>query len=221
MRLLLFLSVLLVFLSRQALANSKTLIVNGVYAATYGDFKIDRGQIRDEDFSALHMRVGAQLLRFEYFGVGIGYQKVGFYTAQKNWDRTSKSHKFDYRGPFAELYLFPSSLFGFSVAAMTGDGYTYRELENPGDFGFTPSCSGCSIVLEKSELKINEFSGNVTFSVSRNLQLLLSAGTRSYTGRPIYQVENAAGETSSERNPSGKWEDSGSFIAFGIRGTNL
>lgn len=207
--------------STQAFANKKTLFVDGVFAATYGDFTVDKGEWRGENFSALHVRAGVQVIRYQDFGLGIGFQKVGFYDAEKNWDRDSKDLRFDYRGPFAELYYVNDSLLGFTFSAMTGNGYSSRNLDDASAYGFTPSCTGCAIKVEHSELKISEFTGSVTLRLTRHLQLLFGAGSRQFTGRPKYQVENADGSTEDVRYPEGKWKDSGTFLSFGIRGTNL
>lgn len=216
-------------LSSPLLANSKTLLIDGVNAAVHGDVSLDKGPWQNnESFSALRLRVGFQLIRLGPVGVTIGYQKVGFYTAEKKWSQngTNKTH-FDYRGPVAELHVFPDKMFSFSVAAHKGAGFSYLKGTDAAGFGI--DCAGdtaCdATTLERSELDINEVTAQVNYMFSPGLQLFIGAGNRHIKGTPSYEVNRTAadGVNTSFISVDGtsSWNVSSKFFMLGIRGSTL
>ncbi len=225
-----FASFLLV-MSTTLLANDKTLLVNGVYAAVHGDLAVDKGEWRNkESFSALRMKAGFQLIRIGFVGLTVGYQKVGFYTAERNWTKGEANKvNFDYRGPVAELHLFPDALFNFSLAAHKGEGFSFQSGDAE-SFGL--DCAGDSFCtsarIERSRLDISELTGQVNYLFRPGLALFLGAGSRQVKGTPFYETNRSTtvgGETTTptkfERFGASSWKIDSQFFLLGIRGTNL
>jgi hypothetical protein len=218
-------------LSTSLFANSKTLFVNGVDAAVHGDLSVDKGEWRNkESYSSLRIKAGFQLVRIGFAGLTVGYQKVGFYTAQKNWTKAGASRtQFDYRGPLGELHLFPDAMFNFSLAGHQGQGFSFTKGDDSGDFGLkcpTEQAECASTKMERSKLVVKEVMAQVNYTFRPGLQLFLGAGTRQVTGTPSYQVFRAAAEPDKlndfwERYNAPKWKIDTQFYVFGIRGTTL
>ncbi len=215
------------------LANSKTLFVNGVNAAVHGDLSVDKGEWRNkESFSALRIKAGFQVVRIGFVGLSIGYQKVGFYTAEKNWTKAgdNRTH-FDYRGPVGELHLFPDAMFGFSVAGHQGEGYSFTEGKDSKDFPV--DCGGVQACLdttmERSKLVVREMTAQVNYTFRPGFQIFLGAGNRQVTGTPYYHIFTAAPEPnpkgeihdSWQTYNTGKWKIDTQFYLFGLRGTTF
>jgi hypothetical protein len=220
----LLLSTLLIF-STPLLANSKTLLVNGVNAAVHGDLSVDKGEWRNkESYSSLRIKAGFQLVRLGFVGLTVGYQKVGFYTAQKNWTKAGASRtQFDYRGPVGELHLFPDAMFSFALAGHQGEGYSFTKGDSASDFGLSCASSDAACAatkMERSRLVVREMSAQVNYLFRPGLQLFLGAGKREATGTPFYQVFNDTDE-SYKRYDAAKWKLDTQFYLFGIRGTTL
>ncbi|RYZ69762.1 MAG: SusD/RagB family nutrient-binding outer membrane lipoprotein, partial [Proteobacteria bacterium] len=197
---------LALFFASPLFANSKSLFINGVYAATYGDISWDKGDWRGNNFSAVRLKAGIQLIRVDFVSLTLGYQKVGFYTGLHKWSGDN-SINFDYRGPVLELHLFPDALFGFSFAGSTGTGYSFLKTES--QFKYTP-CTGCVADAERSELKVGEFSANITAKIAPGLQIVAGAGTRSVKGKPLYGVRNGL-DYSFVPGDAQDWKDSETF----------
>ncbi len=224
-------------LSSPLLANSKSLFINGVNAAVYGDISADQGEWRNqESFSATRVKAGLQLIRIGFVGVTVGYQKVGFYTGLKNWTKSDDNRTyFDYRGPVGELHLFPEALFSFSLAYHQGKGFSTLKAKNVADFGITCKAddAACPLIrLEQSELKINELTAQVNYMFSPGLQFFLGAGTRKVTGTPYYEVYRQAtvvedketkkiNQMSFESYDAAQWKLNNQFFLLGIRGSTL
>ncbi|WP_141732695.1 hypothetical protein [Oligoflexus tunisiensis] len=218
-------------LSPTLLANTKTLFVNGVNAAVHGDLSVDKGEWRNkESYSSIRLKAGFQLVRIGFAGLTVGYQKVGFYTAQKNWTKAGASRtQFDYRGPVGELHLFPDALFNFSVAGHQGEGFSFTKGDGSSDFGITcptdePECGITK--MERSRLVVREVMAQVNYTFRPGFQVFLGAGNRQVTGTPSYQVFRAASEPGTfhdfwERYNASKWKIDTQFYVFGIRGTTL
>ncbi|MCX6128529.1 MAG: hypothetical protein NTX25_05615 [Proteobacteria bacterium] len=213
------------------LANSKSLFLNGVNAATYGDLSVDKGEWRDhESFSALRLKAGIQLIRVGFVGLTLGYQKVGFYTAEKNWSKeyTNKTH-FDYTGPVAELHLFPEALIGFSLAGTKATGFSVR-TDSAGGSAFGLDCENqvkcAAIDTERSNLEITEFSGQINYRIRQSLQIFLGMGIRHLRGEPSYEIKETDSKTHevtshTESLGQATWYLDSKFILLGIRGSNL
>jgi len=208
---------LAMFFASPLFANSKSLFINGVYAATYGDIGYDKGDWQGNNYSAIRLKAGIQLLRIDFVGLTLGFQKVGFYDGIQKWSGDKKI-KFDYRGPVLELHLFPDAPVGFSFAGMSGSGYSY--LTSPELYGTTCTEPGCKIDAERSTLKVGEVSGYITAKIAYGLQAFLGAGTRTVKGNP--QFDQAVGQehTWIEGNKA-DWKESNSFFLIGLRGTTL
>lgn len=210
------LGLILLLASSPLLANSKSLFVNGVYAATYGDISWDKGDWRDNNYSAIRLKAGIQLLRVDFVSLTLGYQKVGFYDGLHKWSGDSKL-AFDYRGPLLELHFFPDSLIGFSFSGATLSGYSY--LTSADQYKYS-ACSGCQIDAERSELKGGEVMGYITARVAPGLQVIAGAGTRVIKGTPRYDV-NRDGVHSWEQGDAANWKETNALVLVGLRGTTL
>lgn len=197
-------------------ANSKSLFINGVYAATYGDIGYDKGDFQGNNFSAVRLKAGIQIIRIDFVGLTLGFQKVGFYDGLQKWSGDNKV-KFDYRGPVLEAHFFPEAPVGFSFAGMSGNGYSYSRSEELYQY---PACVGCKIDSERSNLKVGEFSGYVTVKIARGLQLIGGIGTRTVKGSPSYDVDRDGVHTF-EKGAKEDWKESNSFVLVGLRGTTL
>ncbi|HYX33431.1 MAG TPA: hypothetical protein VE954_09980 [Oligoflexus sp.] len=224
---LLALTVLLMC-SAPVLANNKTLFVNGVNAAVHGDLMVDKGEWRNkESYSALRIKAGFQLVRIGFVGLTVGYQKVGFYTAEKNWTKAGASKtNFDYRGPVAELHLFPDAMFGFSVAGFQGEGFSFTKGDN--STAFPVACAGeqkcLDTKMERSRLSVKELTAQVNYTFRPGLQLFVGAGSRQVTGTPSYQVfttDKFGTSDTWETYNTPKWKIDTQFYLFGLRGTTL
>lgn len=218
----LFLCLALLFAS-PLFANSKSLFVNGVYAATYGDIGWDKGDWRDNNYSAFRLKAGIQLLRIDFVSVTLGYQKVGFYTGIHKWDGDTKL-AFDYRGPLLEVHLFPDSLIGFSAAGFWGSGFSFMNTPALYSAQVKAACvatNGCQIETERSSLSVNEYTAYVTLKVARGLQLFAGAGSRNVTGDPEYDVRRGTVNERQKFGDAGKWKESHGLLLLGLRGTTL
>jgi hypothetical protein len=195
-----------------------------VNAAVHGDLSVDKGEWRNkESYSAFRIKAGFQLVRIGFVGLTIGYQKVGFYTAEKNWTKAGASRtQFDYRGPVGELHLFPDAMINFSIAGHQGEGFSFTKGDKAEDFGV--NCAGveaCAATkMERSRLVVREVTAQVNYMFRPGLQLFVGAGNRQVTGTPSYQVFQASGE-SYERYNAAKWKLDTQLYLFGIRGTTL
>ncbi len=198
-------------------ANSKSLFINGVYAATYGDLSWDKGDWQGNNYSAIRLKAGFQLLRLDFVGLTIGFQKVGFYDGIQKWSGDKKI-AFDYRGPVLELHLFPDAPFGFSLAGMSGSGYSY--LTSPEYYRANCTIPACKIDAERSSLKVGEVTAYVTAKISYGLQAVLGTGTRSVHGSPKYDIDRNRDHTW-ETGTKPDWKESHSFFLLGLRGTTL
>jgi len=220
---LLLVTIMLAFCA-PVLANSKTLFVNGVNAAMHGDLIVDKGEWRDkESYSALRVKAGFQLVRVGFVGFTVGYQKVGFYTAEKNWTKAGASRtQFDYRGPVGELHLFPDAMISFSVAGHQGEGYSFTKGDSADDLGINcgTNASCAATRMERSKLVVKELTAQVSYMFRPGFQLFLGAGNRQVTGTPFYQVFEGEDE-SYKRFDSPKWKLDTQLYLFGIRGTTL
>lgn len=207
-------------------ANSKTLLVNGVYAGTYGDIGWDKGDWRDNNYAALRLKAGIQLVRVDFVSLTIGFQKVGFYTGLHKFDG-DQSLAFDYRGPLAELHFFPDSLIGFSFAGFTGSGYSFLTSKQHYSPQAVAHCAsvGCTLEAERSALKVNEFTAYVTLRVASGLQLFAGAGTRHVIGDPEYDTYTGTAPNGvnvrQKFNDSPKWKEDHGLLLIGLRGTTL
>lgn len=197
-------------------ANSKSLFINGVYAATYGDIAWDKGDWQGNNYSAIRLKAGIQVLRLDFVGLTLGFQKVGFYDGLHKWSGDNKL-AFDYRGPVLELHLFPDSLLGFSFAGMSGSGYSY--LTSPEQYQYA-SCASCKIDAERSDLTVGEFSAYLTVKFAYGLQFIAGAGTRSVKGSPKYDVDRY-GAHEWEKGDKADWKESEAIVLVGLRGTTL
>jgi len=226
----LLLLITLLAISKPLMANDKTLFVNGVNAAVHGDILVDKGEWRNkESYSALRLKAGFQLIRVGFVGLTVGYQKVGFYTAEKNWTKAgaSRTH-FDYRGPVGELHLFPNAMFGFSIAGFQGDGFSFTKGDKSDDFP-SLNCNGeakcLATKMERSRLSVREFTAQVNYTARPGLQVFLGAGSRHVTGTPAYMVyfPGPGSETHDawESYNAPKWKLDTQFYMFGLRGTTL
>ncbi len=209
---------LALFMASPSFANNKTLFVNGVYAANYGDISYDKGDWRGNNFSAIRVKAGIQILRIDFVGLTLGFQKVGFYDGLYKWSGTNKV-KYDYRGPVLELHLFPDSPIGFSVAGMTGSGYSYSTSPELYKISNCPS-PACSIESERSSIKVREFTAYVTAKVSYGLHAFVGAGTRLVKGNPEYDIRYGAVHSWVEGDAE-KWEENKALLLIGLRGTTL
>lgn len=207
---------LALFLASPLFANSKSLFINGVYAATYGDVSWDKGDWQGNNFSAIRLKAGIQILRIDFVGLTFGYQKVGFYSGLHKWSGDNKL-AFDYRGPVLELHLFPDAPIGFSFAGMTASGYSY--LTSPALYDY-PSCTGCKIDAERSDLKVGEFTAFITAKFAYGLQFIAGAGTRSVKGSPRYDVDHN-GIHQWEKGSKADWKENEALLLVGLRGTTL
>mgnify|MGYP001602233567 CR=1 FL=1 len=207
---------LALFFASPLLGNSKSLFINGVYAANYGDIAWDKGDWRGNNFSAIRLKAGLQLLRIDFVSLTLGFQKVGFYEGLHKWSGEKKL-AFDYRGPVLEVHLYPDELFGFSFAGATGSGYSV--LTSADQYHYT-ACAGCKLDAERSSLKVGEVSACVTGKVSGGLQLIAGVGTKTVTGSPEYDVDRNGVHTL-EKGNSASWKESTTFILVGLRGTTL
>lgn len=224
----------LIGLSSPVFANDNSLLVNGVNAAVHGDIGFDKGNWRnDESYSALRLKAGFQLIRIGFVGMTIGFQKVGFYTAEKNWTKAGASRtNFDYRGPVAEFHIFPDAMFSFALAGFSGDGYSFTSGD-AASFGVDCSKqdSACAKTkVERSRLRVSEISGQVGYTVKRGLQIFLGVGSRHVIGQPQYVVERSFKDATSGKDATGtffdsygrdKWKMDTQFFLFGVRGTTL
>lgn len=204
------------------LANSKTLLVNGVYAATYGDIGMDIGDWRTNNYAATRLKAGVQLIRIDFVSLTVGLQKVGFYTAINKIDGDD-SYAFDYRGPVAEVHFFPDSLFGFSFAGFMGSGYSFFNTKSKFSPAAIEACAppACEIETERSELKVSEFTGYVTWRVASGLQLFAGAGTRNVKGTPEYDLRQNDENTRLKFGDRKSWTENHGLLLFGLRGTTL
>ncbi|MBC7662159.1 MAG: hypothetical protein H7249_20880 [Chitinophagaceae bacterium] len=207
---------LALFFASPLLANSKTLFLNGVYAATYGDIAWDKGDWRGSNFSAIRLKAGIQVVRIDFVSLTLGFQKVGFYSGMHKWSGDNDIG-FDYRGPVLELHLFPDAPFGFSFAGATGTGYSY--LTSASQYHYS-SCEGCKIDAERSALKVGEFTAYVTYKISSQLEILAGAGTRSVKGEIDYDVDRG-GVHSWEKGDVDSWKESNTMVLLGLRGSTL
>ena len=60
---------LLLLIAGPTFANTKSLLVNGVYAATYGDIGWDKGDWRENNYSAIRLKAGIQLVRLDFVNI--------------------------------------------------------------------------------------------------------------------------------------------------------
>jgi hypothetical protein len=219
----LLVTIMLVF-SASLFANSKTLFVNGVEAAMHGDLSADKGEWRNKDsYSSLRIKAGFQLVRVGFVGFTVGYQKVGFYTAQKNWTKAGASPtQFDYRGPVGEIHLFPDAMISFSVAGHQGEGFSFTKGDGASDFGIEcgPDASCTATQMERSKLVVKELTAQVNYTFRPGFQVFLGTGNRQVTGTPFYQVFEGKDE-SYKRYDAAKWKLDTQLYFFGIRGTTL
>ncbi len=207
---------LALFFASPLFANSKSLFINGVYAATYGDISWDKGDWQGNNYSAIRLKAGIQVLRVDFVGLTLGFQKVGFYTGLHKWKGDNKL-AFDYRGPVLELHLFPDAPIGFSFAGMSGSGYSY--LTSPALYDY-PACVGCKIDSERSDLKVGEFTAYLTVKIAYGLQFIAGAGTRQVKGSPRYDVDRS-GVHEYVKGAKPDWKESESLLLVGLRGTTL
>ncbi len=207
-----------------AAARTATLFTSGFNAAAYGDLAIDQGAWLGESISLLRIKAGVQLARIGPAALTLGYQKNGFYTAQQNWDREAGSLKLDYRGPVLELHLFSGAPFTFAVAASINDGYLFRKEEDPAAYG-TESCQGrdpCQVLLERSKVRVAEYTGQIGFRIARELYLTLAYGQRHSEVKPSYEIQAAEGSDSEfVEAESLKSENDEGFFLVGLRGSQL
>ncbi|RZA24788.1 MAG: hypothetical protein EOP10_08860 [Proteobacteria bacterium] len=202
-------------------ANSKTLLVNGVYAATYGDIGMDKGDWRDNNYSAIRLKAGIQVVRVDFVSLTLGFQKVGFYTGLSKWDGDS-NYAWDYRGPVAEIHLFPDSPIGFSGAYFTGSGYSFMNTASKYSKDAVDSCTtDCTIETERSHLKVEEFTAYVTVKIASGLQLFAGAGTRHVTGDPEYDFRRSSVNVREKFDDAPKWREDNGLLLVGLRGTTL
>lgn len=201
--------------------SSKSLFKNGVYAAAYGDLTLDKGDWNGESYSALRAKAGFQLLRYEFFGLSLGYQKNGFYSATRNWTRTQGSTSLDYRGPVLEFHILPESIFSASLAISSNEGYLFTKETDAATYPYRCATT-CTIVLQRTKLNVEELTLQGNVEIARELYLTLGFGNRRITGRPSYEVYTADPALSTyESDPSGKWKGNESFFLVGLRGSQL
>jgi len=208
-----------------ARANDKTLFVNGFNAASYGDLTVDKGDWRGESMSALRVKVGLQLIRIDFVGLSIGYQKAGFYTATKAWDRDKGSVTYDYRGPVAELHLFPGSRVNLSLAASQNEGFSVRTEEDQTLYPFTPE-AGREINAERWSIEGPEYTVQLGVQIARQLQVTVGVGQRNFEGTPSYDTHRRDSDGKKVdrifvENEAGKAKDKSNFYFFGIRGSQF
>ncbi len=202
--------------------ESKNLFEHGFAASSYGDLLMEKGTIRKEDIAALRLRAGVQLLHLGPVGMSLGYQKIGFYTATYSSKRESGSFNYDYRGPVLELHVMPRSFISLSVAASTNKGFLYREEDDSALFAY--SCgANCQVLAERTEISLQEYTGQIGVFVARQLQLTLGFGTRAMEGKGVAYQTSLSKSTAKEfvDDPSQDWKEKGTFITFGLRGTTL
>lgn len=233
-RIALMLSVLfLSFSSRPVLAeNSKTLLVNGVNAATVGDFGLDVGEWRNqESFAALRMRAQVQLVRIGFTSLSIGYQKVGFYTALRNLDKPETNRmKFDYRGPVAELHLFPDRALSFSAAISRNTGFHFQKADSLKEFGVSCEAADQACLksqIERSSLVVTELTFQASYTFHRGLQVYLGLGQGEVKGKPSYEIFRPLAsdpqiiEQKFESLGASSWSFNRQFVMFGVRGNTF
>ncbi|MES2746177.1 MAG: hypothetical protein V4655_12160 [Bdellovibrionota bacterium] len=202
-------------------ANSKTLLVNGVYAATYGDIGMDKGDWRDNNYSAIRLKAGIQLVRVDFVSLTIGFQKVGFYTGLSKWDG-DQSLAWDYRGPVAEVHFFPDAPIGFSAAYFTGSGYSFMNSADRYSAAAKAACTtNCTIETERSHLKVDEFTAYVTVKIASGLQLFAGAGTRHVKGDPEYDFRESNVNVRRKFADTPSWKEDHGLLLVGLRGTTL
>ncbi len=213
-------------LASSALASStKTLFRNGVYAAAYGDFGVDKGEWNGENLSAFRAKAGLQLARFDIVSLGLGYQKNGFYV-NRSWGRSEGKANIDYRGPVIEINVLPEGLFFGSFAYSSNEGYLFRKENNASTYPYQ-GCDGtggatCTIALERDRLAVNEMVLQAGVKMASELYLTLGFGTRQITGHPSYEVYTSdPNESVYVNDDGGKWKESASFFMIGVRGSKL
>lgn len=149
--------------------GKKTLLRHGFLATGYGELSADNGTIDGEQMSALSMRFGWQLLRFDHAGLLIGYGKTGFYDAVSGFDDQPGHFKYNHQGPLAELIISPETPLSASLSWQQSRGNLFRD-DNESSDGLQS--------ISKRELTIREARLNLLWNFHRNFQLVLGLGQK-------------------------------------------
>lgn len=214
--------------------SEKTLIRDGLYAAGFGDILIDHGQFWEQNYSALRLRAGFQLLRWKEFSLSIGYSKTGFYDAIYSKEDQIENLQLDYHGPLVEIILLPSYPYSISIGGMVSiHGQSlHNATELPADYTKLDKVQPEDRHKVSADLYVRELHLAVSYEFWNQIQLIAGAGMRQVESKYRFsRCVNDEGVTVSKGPcrevlwPQGTHfatqSDDKPFFFLGIRGSHI
>lgn len=209
-------------LASSSLAAPKTLINSGFNTAAYADILMDFFEWRGEDLGNLKVKVGVQVVRYEFLALSLGFQKTGFYDATYDMGGSPGTTKLDYRGPVVELHLIPSTQYSFSVAGSGATGFSFFRAPSAENYTYSTCNDKCNVGVERSRLEVKEFSVQGAFKLSRHMYVTLGLAQRETKGSVSFELLDAAGKNGIYADdPVNDWNEKSTSILFGLRGSNF
>lgn len=207
--------VLLVSSYVNAQSHRKTLFVDGVYAASYGEITLDKGEFYGEELSLLRLGFGVQLLRWEdYVSLTIGYHKSGFYDGLHQYGSSNNDLQVDYQGLVADLVVFPHNWISGGLRYNINNTGTVVERVAPGDLD-DPNLDA----RYRHNLSIDELALYADFRIWQNVAITVGAGSRSFSAD--YEISGLIASDDYNGDRTQDYTESGSFFYIGLKGTTL